>query len=102
MASPLIGLMVAQAYRPIHQHSLWIRVFWTLLMLYLAAALFGLAVGVVDTLNDDIQNRISSAVVIESVLAFLWGLTFSGYVLFLWPLAFANHWALGRTLRAGS
>ena len=28
----------------------------------------------------------------------LWGLTFSGYVLFLWPVAFLNHWLLGCTL----
>ncbi len=99
IASPLIGLMVGLAYRPIYRLPLLARVFLALLMLYLAATLFGLAVGVLDTTNDDIKDRISSAVVIESVLAILWGLTFSGFVLFLWPLAFANHWVLGRTLR---
>ena len=40
-------------------------------MLYLAATLFGLAVCVLDTTNDDIKDQISSTVVIESVLAIL-------------------------------
>jgi hypothetical protein len=36
------------------------------------------------------------AVMVESVLAMLWGLTLSGYVVFLWPLAWMNHLLVAR------
>ena len=73
-----------------------LRIAATLLSLYVAAALFGLGVGVYDWLAVDIPNRIPYAVVVQAVLAFLWGLTFSGYLVLFWPLAYLNHWLLDR------
>ena len=49
-----------------------------------------------DWLIVDIPNRVPEAVVLQSVFGFLYGLTFSEYVLLFWPLAYINQWLLGR------
>ena len=66
-----------------------------LLTLYIAAALFGLAAGVYDA-SRGIPNQIPEAVIVQAVFATWWGVTFTGFVLFLWPLSYLNHWMLGR------
>ncbi len=63
------------------------------------AALFGLVLGAFDAVTETNPNVIKSAVVIEWVLVTLYGVTLTGYFLFLWPLAFANQWLLGRALK---
>ena len=97
--SPLIGLLVGLIHRPTYGFPLILRVFLALVTLYAAVALFGLVVGAIEAAIENDPRVIKSAVVIEWVLAALWGVTFTGYVLFLWPLAFANHWLLGRILK---
>ena len=72
--------------------------FASLVGLYVAVSLFGLAVGVYDLATGDIEHRIASAVVIQAVLGVLWGVTFTGYVVILWPLAYLNHILLWRVL----
>ena len=99
IAGPAIGLLIGLATRPWCRLPTALRIPATLLSLYLAAALFGLGVGVYDWLAVDIPYRIPSAVVLQAVLAFLWGLTFTGAVLVLWPLAYLNHWLLARMCR---
>ena len=95
--SPVIGLLVGLAHRPTYRFPAVVRVLVALVTLYATATLFGLVMGVVEAAIETNPNSIKSAVVIEWVLATIWGVTFTGYVLFLWPLAFANHWFLGRT-----
>ena len=95
--SPLIGLLVGLVHRPTYGFPLILRGFLALVTLYAAAALFGLVVGAVEAVAENNPKVIKSAIVIEWVLAALWGVTLPGYFLFLWPLAFANHWLLGRT-----
>ncbi len=97
--SPFIGLLIGWAHRPTYSFPLILRVLLALVTLYAAAALFGVVVGAVEAAIESNPNVIKSAIVIEWVLATLWGVTFTGYFLFLWPLAFANHWLLGRTLK---
>ena len=93
--APLIGIAIGLvAYRTGPWSPRW-RVPLSLLTLYLAATLWGLCIGIVDALLLGAPNDIPSAVVIQTVLAVLWGLTFSGYVVVLWPLAYLNHWWLG-------
>jgi hypothetical protein len=78
------------------------RALLALVSLYVAAAFFGVAIGLYDVLagvnSGSGHARIPSAVVIQSVLAVLWGLTFTGYVLILWPLAYLNHVFLATVL----
>lgn len=99
LASPLIGLIVGFAYLPLYRLRVGLRILLALLALYIAVALFGFAVGICDEATRGFPNRNSGAGIIESLLATLWGVTFTGYVLFLWPLAYLNYWALGRAGR---
>jgi hypothetical protein len=94
--SPLIGLGMGLLYRHACLSSLPHRVVLSLVTLFLAVTLFGLAAGVYDALRDIPPNpfggrRILSAVVIQAVVAAWWGVTFTGYFLVLWPLSFLNH-----------
>jgi hypothetical protein len=101
IASPLIGCMIGAATKRWSYLSLPLRVVVALVSVYVAAALFGLGVGLYDWLAVDIPNRIAYGVVVQAVLAFLWGLTFIGWCLVFWPLAYLNHWLLGRVVPAG-
>jgi hypothetical protein len=102
LASPLIGLVVGICFRWIHRLSRSGKLFVSLVSLYAAAALFGLALGFADLARDipttPGASRIPSAVVLQAVFAVWWGLTFYGYFLILWPLAYLNHRLLRRTL----
>ena len=95
--SPLIGLLGGWVHRPTYRFPMVARVIVALVTLYATAALFGLVIGVVEEVIETNPNHIRGASVIEWVLAVLWGVTFTGYFLLLWPLAFLNHWLLGRT-----
>jgi hypothetical protein len=99
-ASPFIGLIVGVVFRHAGSLSLLRRALLSLLSLYLAAVLFGLAVGIYDAFFRDIPDRIVSAVIIQAILAVLWGLTFAGWVLILWPLSFLNHSLLWKVVRS--
>lgn len=96
IASPVIGWLVGRLTRGWSRLSMLLRIGTVVVALYLAAALFGLFVGIFDVLASEVPNRIPSAVVFQTVLGFLWGLTFTGYLLLLGPLAYANLWLLAR------
>ncbi len=96
LASPLIGLVVGRLYRPAYALSTRGRALAALVTFYIAVALFGLAVGLYDAFALAVPGRIPSAVVIQAVIGMLWGVTFTGYVVVLWPLAYLNHWLVGR------
>lgn len=95
LASPLIGIGVGLISRPTYYKSPLARVGMSLVTLYFAAAIFGMAAGINDAMRP-IPDRLPGEVVRQSVMAILWGLTSTGFFLFLWPLSFANHWLVGR------
>lgn len=95
LASPLIGIGVSLIYRSAYCRSAVARVGMSLVTLYVATALFGMAAGLYDAMRP-IPNRLLGEVVLQSVMATLWGVTFTGFFLFLWPLSFVNHWLIGR------
>lgn len=99
-ASPLIGVMAAYIFRFARTWTLVARIGFAVITLYLAVAAFGLAAGLYDALVRDLPNRIGWAVVVQAILASLWGITFTGFVLFLWPLSFLNHSLVCRWGRA--
>ena len=96
VASPFIGVIIGISFRPAYRWPRAARILFSLVTLYLAVTIFGLVVGLYDVASSDEPNRIPSAVVIEYILAFLWGVTFTGYAVLLWPLAYLNHRLLGR------
>ena len=100
LASPLIGLIVARIYLAMYGRSSRIRWLMALVTLYVAAMLFGLGAGIYDAVPP-VANRLTHAVIVQDVLATLWGVTVSGFVLFLWPLTYATHWLLGRVSGIG-
>jgi hypothetical protein len=55
-----------------------------------AASCFALGMALFSPVIGPRNVRVSAAL-IEHVLAVLWGLTFGGYALVLWPLSFFNH-----------
>lgn len=96
LASPLIGIVIGLAFRRACRFSTVVRWALSLVSLYFAAVLFGACSGICDILVSNNTDRILSAVVLQAVLATLWGLTVTGYFLLLWPLSFLNHALLCR------
>ncbi len=96
LASPAIGVAVGAATTQWCRLPAALRVVAALVSLYAAGAMFGLAVGLYDWLARDIPNRIPEGVVVQAVMAFLWGLTLPGWFLVLWPLAYGNLRLLAR------
>ena len=97
--APFIGLGAGFASAWFPSESRVRRAVFSLASLYLATAVFGLGMGVYDLLtgqNSGTGWRIPSAVVLQAAMAALWGLTFTGYVIVLWPLSYANHLMLSR------
>ena len=100
IAAPFIGLGAGVASALFPTEGRVRRALFSLVSLYVAVAMFGLGIGIFDLVAGqnigDGWRRIPSAVVLEGALATLWGLTFTGYVIVLWPLSYANHSLLSR------
>lgn len=97
-SSPIIGLVVGLVFRWLHRLPTSGRVFASLLSLYFSGTLFGLAVGFSDLVRLralGVTTIIPSGVVLQAVSGVLWGITFTGYFVVLWPLAYLNHHLLG-------
>jgi hypothetical protein len=101
LAAPVIGILVGRLYRPAYRLSLGGRAIATIVTFYIAIALFGLAVGLYDAYARPVPGRIPSAVVSQDVIGTVWGVTWMGYVVVLWPLAHFNHWLVGRLSEEG-
>jgi len=99
VAAPLIGLLVSIIYRPAYKLSKVWQVFLSLGTLYLAVAMFGLAAGFYDAFWRGIPNRGITEVIFQMVVAAIMGITITGFVVLLWPLAYFNHKLLGRNYR---
>ena len=99
VVSPVIGIVIGVAFRWIHRARPRARVIASLASLYTGASLFGLAVGAADLVrlrSSGATQVMASEIVLQAVPAVWWGLTFTGYVIVLWPLAYWNHRLLER------
>jgi len=94
LASPLIGVLVGITIRGLRYRYALRRGFVALLALYLGVALFGLAVGISDLASNPNSgpgwHRNQGAVLLQGIIGCVWGVTFAGWVLVLWPLAYGN------------
>jgi hypothetical protein len=94
LASPLIGLGVGSAFQARFERSVGIRrAAVALTSLSAGSLLFGLAIGIGDLLVHG--GRAPVEVVLDAVVAVLWGLTVAGFVLALGPLAYLTHAIIG-------
>jgi uncharacterized membrane protein YjjP (DUF1212 family) len=85
-----IGIAVYYLSRWAYRKSLWHLALASIISTFIAVALFGLFLGAAD-LSRDIPNRIPSAVILQSMMACLWGLLFIPIYWSLFLLAFGNH-----------
>jgi len=99
VVSPLIGVVAGAIYLPAYRFPIAGRLAMSLLTLYLSAALFGLAWGITDAvgaMGDAGGRRNTIEVVYQGLVGTFYGVTFTGFVVLLWPLAHLNHWFVGR------
>ena len=91
VASPVIGLIVGSATQSYFEDSsgYW-RWLIALASLYLGAILFGVGIGIWDAVAGG-PGRVAIAVATQDVVAVLWGVTLTGFLLFLWPMAYLTH-----------
>lgn len=94
LAAPLIGLAVEMLlHRRFEATAGWRRWLTALASLYLGVTLFALAVGLTDALTGGAGRR-PLEVIIQAVLGTWWGVTLTGFLIVLWPLAYVTHAAL--------
>jgi len=92
IASPLIGVAVGWLYRPLHRAPMALHLILPIISLYVAAMLFGVAVGIADTaLRWTVDDLRLTTLVPGAVLVVWWGLTFGGLIIFFGPMAILNH-----------
>ena len=105
LVSPFIGLLMGLTVGRIRVRPALARAAVSLVALYLATFLFGLSVGAWDLLTGVNSGpgwrRIPEAVVLQGGIGMMWGLTFTGYLVLLWPLAYVNFWLLWREPKVG-
>jgi hypothetical protein len=88
--APLIGILIGRMSWPMHNKPRWVQIAGSLFYFYVAAACFAIGMALLSPVLAPRNVRFSAAL-IEHVLAVLWGLTFGGYALVLWPLSFFIH-----------
>ena len=89
LVAPLIGFLIGRLSWPLHHKPRWVQIAGSLLYLYGAAVCFAIGMALFSALLGPRYVRFSAGLM-EHVLAVLWGLTFGGCALVLWPLSFFN------------
>jgi hypothetical protein len=93
LASPLVGVAVGSVTQAAFERHVGLRrKLIALGSLYAASFLFGMALGLTASLTRPAGGPGVVARVVENVLSVWWGVTMTGFVLALWPMAFATHW----------
>jgi hypothetical protein len=90
VVAPLIGILIGRLSSPLQNKPRWVQMAASLFYLYVAAACFAVGMALFSPVLGPRNVRFPAALM-EYVLAVLWGLTFGGYALILWPLSFFNH-----------
>ena len=91
-ASPFIGILMGHVGARFWRTAPPRRVAIALLTLYLATALFGFAADVRMWIDGAAPRRFF----MENAYILVWGVTWSGWVIFFWPLAYLSHTLVDR------
>ena len=95
LATPLIALLVARLNQSRFESAAGLaRGLIALVSLFLGAALFGTCIGIHEVFAALGTHRRLLETLLTPLLAVLWGITFTGFLLFLWPLAYFTHFLL--------
>jgi hypothetical protein len=90
--APVIGLIVGLTLQPWFEARNGIgRGFVSLVSLYFGATLFAVAIAIASWSRFRIKPV---ETLTETVLGIWWGVTLTGFLLFLWPLAYFTHWLI--------
>lgn len=103
LAAPVIGLLIGVISRKFMSLGQPGRLAVALADLYVAAWLFLLAAGIARwfmEFSGSLQPLAFRALVVDPVMGAVLGLTYTGYVLLLWPLSYANHLLVARAWNA--
>ncbi len=87
----VVGLLVFLASRPLYRKSFGWLVPTAVVTLFFATALFGLCVGTIDVMLCANTSRATLEVLVQNMLAYLWGLVCVPVCWALFPLALLNH-----------
>ena len=90
IVAPLIGLLIGRMSRRLSTQPRIFQVLASLFQLYLAGSCFAVAMGLTALVVEE-RPAAPYATLLQHFLVVLWGLTFGGYVLVLWPLSYVNH-----------
>jgi hypothetical protein len=103
VAAPFIGIAVGACWRAFRDSGLGRQIVISLATLYIAAFLFMLAAGLTAFAAGELRHGSLSRVFFDSWNAAIAGLTWTGFVLVVGPLAFLNHLWVARvgTARCG-
>jgi hypothetical protein len=95
LGAPLVALVVGALLQPRFEGAgRGARRLIALVSLYGGGTLFAVMIGLGGMLGLASGNRRFPAAIVEPVLGTWWGMTLTGFVLVLWPLAYATHWWL--------
>ncbi len=97
IAAPVIGVLIGRMARTFLACRRSTRLAIALANVYLASLLFLMAVNLLHLLEGNVaRQRLFSALVSGPIFGAIFGLTYTGFVLVLWPLSYANHSLIGR------
>ena len=99
VASPAIGALIGYIARRFNELTFGQRLLMALGDLYLATYLFLLATGLGQILAQLFKGRavdLQRSLVVDPLIGALLGLTYTGFVLALFPLSYLNHVLIGK------
>jgi hypothetical protein len=99
LSSPLIGIVVGRLFHPF-EYSKPRFLLGSLASLYVAVGLFGLATGMTGWMLNESPKQSGPALVVQTLLGCVGGITLTGFVLAFWPLSALNHWLLHRARKS--
>ena len=88
--SPVIGVLVYYLSCRIFSKGIWVRILWSILMLYFSSGLLGLFLGMADFFHPLSSGSEVWYSFTEMPLSFWWGITFTPFLWTLFLFAFGN------------
>jgi hypothetical protein len=88
--SPVVGVLVYYCSYWIFYQRLYLRIFWSILMLYFSTGLLALFLGIADFFHPLRSGSEVWYSFTEMLLSFWWGITFTPFLWTLFLFAFGN------------